>query len=513
MKMISPAREAAVRRWHRAASPAAPSMAAWAIALCAAAQAQAQSPMPAPGAASAPGMQGSVHTTQAQEVKTVQLNLTFNASEPGTSARLGGVSICSAVACVDAATPASVPVTTTEDGRSTLVAKVVWPYAEVSSIRFKAVAGTGAGTGGVEGRVNLPQALALGDGLIRGNVLVVAQRQGSAFIPVAAAASYLPPEESLSRGAIVYYNPKFDLTAIGLRFGVKLNIPAGATASPQVFSVNLNDTGDEYPMVYIFPELKLAKSAFVELPAFVREPSKSADPSRVPEVRGAPPSPAPGWVPPQPLPPPPVFAWPLKVRVDQTGPVPRDGRQSQPIDAGTNAPVVIRENPPKEELARLESAFVWDKAGFFRVTGIPDQIKVPESMVKLNRHRSGDWRSIGCTASRDLNSIGVFPESNHMNSYLFKRGSLSGMLTVSDLKANGGSVTMIRHFLRTDVRGKPGTLTFVDANQDIGLWKLAWADGGTYNDFYLQDHIVQNPRRPALSPQRVVELAESINCR
>lgn len=266
-------------------------------------------------------------------------------------------------------------------------------------------------------------------------------------------------------------------------------------------------------MVNIFPQLKLAKSAYVEMPAFVRDPATQANPSRAVELKGAPPSPAPGAIPPQPLPPPPVFAWPLKVRVDQTGPVPRDGRQSQPTDPSTSAQMVIRENPSKEELARLESAFVWDKAGFFRVAGVPDQIKVPESMVKLNRHRSGDWRSLGCTASRDLSSIGVFPESNHMNSFLFKRGSLSGMLTISDLKASGGGVTMIRHFLRTDVRGNRGTLTFVDANQNVGLWKLVWANAGTYNEFSLQDDIVQNPRRPALAPQTVVELAESINCR
>lgn len=231
MKTIAAALEVAARGTHRAA----PGMAAWAIALGAAALAQAQSPAPVSGAASAPGMQSPVHTHPAQEVKTVQLNLTFNDPESGAIARLGGVSICSATACVDAATPASVPVTRTEDGRSTLVAKVVWPHAEVSSIRFKPVAGQGAGPGGLQGHISLPQPLELGDGLIRGNVLVVAQKNGSAFIPVAAAASYLPPDETPPSGAIVYYNPKFDLKAIGLRFGVKLSIPAGATASPQVF--------------------------------------------------------------------------------------------------------------------------------------------------------------------------------------------------------------------------------------------------------------------------------------
>lgn len=149
---------------------------------------------------------------------------------------------------------------TTSSGSSTTVAELEIPFSDIVSVRFKSVGGRGV----LQGSVALPEALKLERGFSGGDVLVVVQKRGAGYVPVAAAANYLQSE-----GTSFYYNPKFG-TTVKLPHGVSVSLHTGALRTPQVFVVGVHDTGDEYPLVDIYPVLKLAKPATVKLPAIER---------------------------------------------------------------------------------------------------------------------------------------------------------------------------------------------------------------------------------------------------
>jgi Phosphodiester glycosidase len=214
-------------------------------------------------AASAPDFQQTTRTSQeVRETSSVlRLNLTSNDQVNTGFVRIAGMSICSLASCIDIAAPSSVRLTTTIDGQSVAVAEIALPHMEVSSIKFKSLPGPNI----LQGQVSLPNSLKLDKNLYRGDVLVVVQKTGSSFTPVAAASNYFHPQSST-----FYYNPAF-ATTVKLPYGVKLTIPAAALASPQVFSVGIRDTGDKFPLVDIYPEVKLTKAADIELTAIVRQ--------------------------------------------------------------------------------------------------------------------------------------------------------------------------------------------------------------------------------------------------
>jgi hypothetical protein len=230
--------------------------------LLAVTQAQAQTSTPAEVPASSPPLQQLAPASQISKERSAKLRLSLTSSDAniGEVVRLAGISICSTTGCIDTAAPSSISLSTTISGRSTVIAELTLPYSDISSIHFKSISGPGL----LKGRVDLPQPLKLSEELSSGDVLVVVQKRGSIFIPVAAASNYYQSE-----GTTVYYNPTFDAT-VKLPHGVTLNIPAGATASPQVFVVGVHDTGDEFPLVDLYPVVKLAKAARIQLPAIAR---------------------------------------------------------------------------------------------------------------------------------------------------------------------------------------------------------------------------------------------------
>jgi hypothetical protein len=75
-------------------------------------------------------------------------------------------------------------------------------------------------------------------------------------------------------GTTFFYSPKF-ATTVKLPHGVTITIPAGATVTPQVFLAGVHDTGDDHPLVDIFPAVQLAKAATVQLPVIARGASAS----------------------------------------------------------------------------------------------------------------------------------------------------------------------------------------------------------------------------------------------
>lgn len=190
----------------------------------------------------------------------LKLSLTSDESSTTEVVRLAGIALCSHSVCYESAAPGSVTLSSTANGSSTTVAELEVPFSDIASVRFKLVGGQGV----LQGSVALPEPLKLERDFHGGDVLVVVQRRGAGYVPAAAAANYLQPE-----GTSLYYNPTFAMSA-KLPHGVSISIPAGALSAPQVFIVGVHDTGDELPMVDIYPEVKLTKPATVELPAIQR---------------------------------------------------------------------------------------------------------------------------------------------------------------------------------------------------------------------------------------------------
>lgn len=211
----------------------------------------------------------------------LRVSLTSNELTNSEVVRLAGLTVCSKSACYESGLPSSATISNTSSGAATTIAELEIPFLDITSVRFKSTAGQDV----LQGSVTLTDALKLERGFRGGDVLVVVQKRGNNYIPVVAAANYFHPE-----GTTVFYNPKFATTA-ELPRGVLLSIPAGALTTPQVFVTTARDTGDEHPLVDIFPNVKLAKPAKVTMPAIAR-PSRAANSTQSPLPPGGTASPA-----------------------------------------------------------------------------------------------------------------------------------------------------------------------------------------------------------------------------
>lgn len=190
----------------------------------------------------------------------LRLNLTSNEMRGSQTIRLAGMSLCTTSICYEAGVPSSLIIFSTINGTATVAAEIEVPYSNIDSVRFKFAAGRDV----LHGNIFLPEPLILNKEFNGGDVLVVIQKQGSDYVPIAAASNYIQPE-----GTTVFYNPKF-ATNVKLPLGVTLTIAESATSFPHVFLVGAHDTGDDYPLVDIHPKLQLAKPAIVQLPTISR---------------------------------------------------------------------------------------------------------------------------------------------------------------------------------------------------------------------------------------------------
>jgi hypothetical protein len=214
----------------------------------------------------------------------LRLGLTSNEPSANQVVRLAGVALCSTSVCYESAVPGSVKMSSTADGTSTTIADLEMPYSEIDTVRFKSVAGPGV----LHGSIALPQALKLEPGFKGFDIMVVVQKRpdgaaGAAYEPIAAAANYLQPE-----GTSIYYNPKF-ATTVKLPFGSSIAIPAGALHSPRIFIAAVHDTGDEFPLLDIYPVVRLAKAATVRISTIERAPKAliSGQPPPTPAPKAA----------------------------------------------------------------------------------------------------------------------------------------------------------------------------------------------------------------------------------
>jgi hypothetical protein len=245
----------------------------------------------------------------------LRLSLTSDEASANETVHLAAIAVCTSSICYEGGAPSSVVVSSTANGASTSIAELEVPYSDIATVQFK----SGAGRGALQGSVVLPEPLKLAKGFQGGEVLVVIQKRGAGYVPVAAASNYFQPAATTFS-----YNPRFP-TAIKLPYDVTLEIPAGATVKPRVFLVGVNDTGDDYPLVYIYPELQLSKPATVQLPLIAR-PASAIPPGAPPRTPRPQPVAPGGALGSQASAAPP--SGPLRVEINATGEI---SREPQPV--------------------------------------------------------------------------------------------------------------------------------------------------------------------------------------
>jgi hypothetical protein len=180
--------------------------------------------------------------------------------------RLGSISVCSDSACYQAPSQQYFDLEVSGKGGGRIVADIVVPIATISRVSFEPLGGDKI----VEGRVTLQNPFQFTKDVPAAELLVVLKKKiltgKTSFEPAFATASHFSEPRTS-----IYYNPKFE-SRVQLDHGVSLFIPPNATAHPQIFSVAIHDTGEQYPLVDIFPELKLRSAAELTLSRFARQP-------------------------------------------------------------------------------------------------------------------------------------------------------------------------------------------------------------------------------------------------
>jgi hypothetical protein len=198
----------------------------------------------------------------------IRLDLTSNEDVPSSGVGVGAVTFCSITSCFRAAAQHVVDLSNTTAGTSLRVLDAMIPTGKITDVFFGEVVGPKVVAGSFHFRHPIPV-----DKDFQGTEILVVLDRASArdrtiLEPVAAAGTYFR-----DGGEVIYYNPRFR-TVAGIGNLAHLDIPAGATTAPQVFSVAAHDIGEDYPLVDIYPAVDLGKPATVRL-----DPTPHARPS------------------------------------------------------------------------------------------------------------------------------------------------------------------------------------------------------------------------------------------
>lgn len=201
---------------------------------------------------------------------TIRMRITMaaDAQQAERAVRIGDILLCARLVCYRARTSGIVAVDSTSRGLAEVVADVKLPITTLTDIYFTDVAGVST----VHGHLKLETPLAVEKGFQGVELMIVVRKLAlpgrTRYVPARAASMYFHPE-----GHVVRYLPTVR-TVAALPFGATLIIPAGALDKPQIFHIGVSDTGDVFPMIDIYPYIKLRKAATVQAMAFAgRRPS------------------------------------------------------------------------------------------------------------------------------------------------------------------------------------------------------------------------------------------------
>jgi Phosphodiester glycosidase len=190
----------------------------------------------------------------------LRVSVSLNDSADDDDVTVGEVTVCSDTACYKpASSRKTLSLYNTKNGRAEKVYEMALPKVKIKQIFFDEVDGPKV----IVGDVTLASPVILDENKAAGSeVLIILnktyEQNRIKYYPISSAIGYYHPSDTSS----VYYNPRFATTA-ELKLGVKWSIPAGALSDPQVFSVGIDNTGDPYPMVGIYPEIELSSNSIL----------------------------------------------------------------------------------------------------------------------------------------------------------------------------------------------------------------------------------------------------------
>lgn len=199
-----------------------------------------------------------IEANAAQSARHLRVVLSSDASLADTQVTLGAMTICSKAVCYKPETAVQVDLQDTSRGQGTVVADIDYPGTTVDSIFFESLTSNKR----IGGSISLQVPVELKAGYQGAEILIVlskgTDRGRTTYVPGAVATSLIR-----GTGSSVYYNPKF-ATVAQLPLGTTFTVPAEATAVPQIFNIAQHDTGADYPMVDVYPQVDLSADAQVK---------------------------------------------------------------------------------------------------------------------------------------------------------------------------------------------------------------------------------------------------------
>jgi hypothetical protein len=198
----------------------------------------------------------------AQGTMRVRVSVATDALSSERNVRIGDVLLCSSSGCYRAHTSGFVDIINTAGGAATAIADVAMPVGvKITDVFFTE---TNKGASALTGHLALKTPMFIDPEYPSAELLIGVRKQAlkgqTSYTPTQAATSFFNPESVL-----VHYLPSLQTTA-KLALDVVLTIPAGALDEPQVFHIGVNDAGNLFPSIDIYPYLKLSRPAIVEAP-------------------------------------------------------------------------------------------------------------------------------------------------------------------------------------------------------------------------------------------------------
>ncbi|NIA00888.1 phosphodiester glycosidase family protein [Massilia sp. CCM 8734] len=208
---------------------------------------------------------------QDREIGRLKISVASATTTNTPELRIGGIVICSKTSCYRPNITTTSTSRITVNGTANLIVDSSISHSNIEKIFFENIKG-----GNVAGSISLSRPLNIEKGFYGGEIFVTLKPTGigkNQFFGPSNATSNLLREN----GRSIYYNPAFAAT-VNLDFGVNFKLPAGALSEPEIFNIQVNDTGDQFPSIDIYPYVTLKKQASISARRIERLTKKSTQP-------------------------------------------------------------------------------------------------------------------------------------------------------------------------------------------------------------------------------------------
>lgn len=187
----------------------------------------------------------------------LKISVSFENAVETKSISVGGVVACSSSACFRPNLRAPSGSSNSLNGTATLIVDSLIQETTIEKVYFEELKG-----GNLSGSISLASPLKIENGFYGGEIYITLAPSGNEnknqYKPSYAASNLI--RES---GHSVYYNPKFAAT-VDLDLGVTLSLPVGAMQYPTILNAQVNDIGERFALVDIYPYVKLSKPMTVD---------------------------------------------------------------------------------------------------------------------------------------------------------------------------------------------------------------------------------------------------------